>query len=51
MQVQGQYKAHVGQKEGRRRDIKILRACEEDVASGSEKHITLETAWMAKQGY
>ena len=51
MQVQGQYKAHVAQKESRRRDIRILRACREDVASGSEKHITPETDWMEKQGY
>ena len=51
MQVHGQYKAHVAQKESRRRDIRILRACGEDVANGSEKHITPETAWMEKQGY
>ena len=51
MQVQGQYKAHVAQKESHCRDIRILRACGEDVASGSEKHITPETAWMAKQSY
>ena len=51
MQVQGQFKAHVAQKEGRRRDIRILRVCREDMASGSEKHITPEAAWMAKQGY
>ena len=50
-QVQSQYKAHVAQKEGRRRDNRILRACGEDVASGSERHITPEAAWMAKQGY
>ena len=51
MQVQSQYKAHVAQKEGRRHDNRILRACGEDVASGSERHITPEAAWMAKQGY
>ena len=51
MQVWGQYKAHVAQKESHRCDISILRACGEDVASGSEKHITPETAWMEKQGY
>ena len=28
-----------------------MRACGEDVASGSERHITPEAAWMAKQGY
>ena len=33
------------------RDKRILRVCGEDVASGSEKHITPEAAWMAKQGY
>ena len=48
MQVQGQYKAHVVQKEIRHPDIRILRACGEDVASGSENHITPETAWMEK---
>ena len=51
MQVQGQYKAYVAQKESRRREIRILRACGEDVASGSEKHITPKTTWMEKQGY
>ena len=51
MQTQGQYKAHVAQKESHRRDKRILRSCGEDVSSGSEKHITPEAAWMAKQGY
>ena len=51
MQVQSQYKAHVAQKEGRRRDNMILRVCGEDVASGSKRHITPEAAWLAKQGY
>ena len=39
MQTQGQYKAHDAQKESRRRDKRILRACGEEVSSGSEKHI------------
>ena len=28
-----------------------MRACGEEVSNGSEKHITPEAAWMAKQGY
>ena len=42
---------HIAQKESRRRDKRILRTFGEQVSSGSEKEITPEAAWMAKQGY
>ena len=51
MQAKGQYKAHVAQKESRQRDKRILRKLGEQLLSGSEKNITPEAAWMAKQGY
>ena len=43
--------SHVAQKESRRRDKRILRTFGEEISSGSEKHITPEAEWMAKQGY
>ena len=51
MQAKGQYKSHVAQKESCHRDKRILRKLGEQVSSGSEKTITPEAAWMAKQGY
>ena len=51
MQPKGQYKTRIASKESRRRDKRILRTFGEDISSGSEKHITPEAAWMAKQGY
>ena len=51
MQAKGQYRSHVAQKESRRCDKWILRTFGEEISSGSEKHITPEAEWMAKQGY
>ena len=51
MQAKGQYKSHVAQKQVCRRDKKILRTFGEDVSSSSEKVITPEAEWIAKQGY
>ena len=51
MQAKGQYRSHVAQKESRRRDKRILRTFGEQISSGSERVITPEAAWMAKQGY
>ena len=51
MQDKGQYMTHVASKESRQRDKRILRTFGEIVESGSEKNITPEAAWMAKQGY
>ena len=51
MQAKGQYRAHVADKESHRRDKKVMRLFGEDVSSGSEDVITLEAAWMSKQGY
>ena len=51
MQAKGQYRTHVASKESCRRDKRILRTFGEDITSGSEKHITPEAEWMAKQGY
>ena len=51
MQAKGQYMSHVAQKESRRRDKRIVRTFGEEISSGSEKHITPEAEWMAKQGY
>ena len=44
----GQYKAHVAQKEARRRDKLIMRQVGLTVNSGSEKSITSEKAWISK---
>ena len=51
MQAKGQYRAHVADKESRRRDKKVMRLFGEDVSGGSEDIITPEAAWMSKQGY
>ena len=51
MQAKGQYRSHVAQKESRRHDKQILRTFGEKISSGSERVITPEAAWMAKQGY
>ena len=51
MQAKGQYRAHVADKESRRRDKKVMRLFGEDVSGGSEDVITPEAAWMSKQGY
>ena len=51
MQAKGQYRAHVTDKESRRRDKKVMRLFGEDVSGGSEDVITAEAAWMSKQGY
>ena len=51
MQAKGQYRAHVTDKESRRRDKKVMRLFGEDVSGGSEDVITPEVAWMSKQGY
>ena len=50
MQSQGKYRAHVAQKQSRCRGKRILRKLGEEVSSGSEKNITPEADWMAKQG-
>ena len=50
-QAKGQFRSHVAQKESRRRDKRILRTFGKEMSTGSEKHITPEAAWMAKQGY
>jgi len=51
MQAKGRYRSHVAQKESRRRDKQILRTFGEKISSGSERVITPEATWMAKQGY
>ena len=51
MQAKGQYRTHVASKESLRRDKKVMRLFGEDVSGSSEGVITLEAAWMAKQGY
>ena len=51
MQAKVQYKSHVAQKESHRRDKRILTTFGEHMSSGSERVITPEAAWMAKQGY
>ena len=51
MQAKGQYRSHVASKESRQRDKRILRTFGKIVTSGSEESITLEAAWIAKQGY
>ena len=51
MQAKGQYRSHVSQKESRRRDKRILRTFGEQISSGSERVITPEVVWMARQGY
>lgn len=51
MQAKGQCQTHVAQKESHQCDKRILRKLGEQVSSGSEKNITPEAAWMAKQGY
>jgi len=51
MQAKGQYRAHVADKESRRRDKKVMRLFREDVSGGSEDAITLEAERRAKQGF
>ena len=51
MQAKGQYRAHLVDKESRRRDKKVMRLFGEDVSGGSEDVITPEASWMTKQGY
>ena len=51
MQAKGQYRTHVASKESRRCDKKIMKVFGEAESSGSERHITPEAEWMAKQGY
>ena len=51
MQAKGQYRAHVADKESRRRNKKVMRLFGEDVSGGSEDRITPEAEWMEKQGY
>ena len=51
MQAKGQYRTHVASKESHRRDKRIMKVFGEAESSGSERHITPEAEWMAKQGY
>ncbi len=51
MQAEGQYRAHMADKESCRRDKKVMRLFGEDVSGGSEDVITPKAAWMSKQGY
>ena len=51
MQAKGQYRTHVASKEAHSRDKRIMKVFGEAESSGSEKHITPEAEWMAKQGY
>ena len=51
MQAKRQYRTHVASKESRRRDKRIMKVFGEAEPDGSERHITPEAEWMAKQGY